>query len=77
VQQAISVKWSDNAKLWIIIRSTKKAHTRVQAFMPTFREIVAALDTLQAEREAAKAAPVVPPQPPAGRTGAGRREKAV
>jgi len=31
--------------------------------VPTFREIVAALDALQAEREAAKAAPVPPPPP--------------
>lgn len=38
-------------------------HTRVQAFVPTFRAIVAALDALQAEREAAKAAPVPPPPP--------------
>ena len=47
------------------MRATDDAelHTRVQAFVPTFREIVAALDALQAEREAAKAAPV--PQPPA------------
>ena len=41
-------------------------HTRVQAFVPTFREVVAALDALQAEREAAKAAPV--PLPPAPAT---------
>ena len=40
-------------------------HTRVQAFVPTFRAVVAALDALQAEREAAKAAPAVPVQPPA------------
>ena len=40
-------------------------HTRVQAFVPTFREVVAALDALQAEREAAKAAPAVPPPPAA------------
>jgi hypothetical protein len=40
-------------------------HTRVQAFVPTFREVVAALDALQAEREAAKAAPAVLPPPPA------------
>jgi len=41
-------------------------HTRVQAFVPTFRAVVAALDALQAEREAAKAAPAAPavlPQP--------------
>ena len=47
------------------MRATDDAelHTRVQAFVPTFRELVAALDALQAEREAAKAAPAVPPQP--------------
>ena len=50
------------------MRATDDAelHTRVQAFVPTFREIVAALDALQAEREAAKAAPV--PLPPAPAT---------
>jgi hypothetical protein len=49
------------------MRATDDAelHTRVQAFVPTFREVVAALDTLQAEREAAKAAPVPPPPAPA------------
>jgi hypothetical protein len=49
------------------MRATDDAelHTRVQAFVPTFREIVAALDALQAEREAAKAAPVPPPAPAA------------
>jgi hypothetical protein len=49
------------------MRATDDAelHTRVQAFVPTFRDIVAALDALQAEREAAKAAPAVPAQPPA------------
>jgi len=40
-------------------------HTRVQAFVPMFRAVVAALDALQAEREAAKAAPVPPPPAPA------------
>jgi cell division septum initiation protein DivIVA len=48
------------------MRATDDAelHTRVQAFVPTFREIVAALDVLQAEREAAKAAPAtLAPQP--------------
>jgi hypothetical protein len=48
------------------MRATDDAelHTRVQAFVPTFREVVAALDALQAEREAAKAAPVsLPPAP--------------
>jgi len=35
--------------------------TRVQAFVPTFRAVVAALDALQAERTAAKAAPMPPP----------------
>jgi hypothetical protein len=45
------------------MRATDDAelHTRVQAFVPTFREVVATLDALQAEREAAKAAPVPPP----------------
>jgi len=33
--------------------------------VPTFREIVAALDVLQAEREAAKAAPAAPTPAPA------------
>jgi hypothetical protein len=49
------------------MRATDDAelHTRVQAFVPTFRDIVAALDALQAERDAAKAAPAVPAQPPA------------
>jgi hypothetical protein len=49
------------------MRATDDAelHTRVQAFVPTFRAIVAALDALQAERDAAKAAPAVPAQPPA------------
>ena len=49
------------------MRATDDAelHTRVQAFVPTFREVVAALDALQAEREAAKAAPAVSVQPPA------------
>lgn len=47
------------------MRATDDAelHTRVQAFVPTFRDIVAALDALQAEREAAKAAPTVPAAP--------------
>jgi hypothetical protein len=50
------------------MRATDDAelHTRVQAFVPTFREIVAALDALQAERDAAKVAPV--PLPPAPAT---------
>jgi hypothetical protein len=50
------------------MRATDDAelHTRVQAFVPTFREIVAALDALQAERDATKAAPV--PLPPAPAT---------
>ena len=50
-----TMRATDNAEL----------HTRVQAFVPTFRAIVAALDALQAERDAAKAAPAVPAQPPA------------
>ena len=41
-------------------------HTRLEEFVPTFRAVVAALDALQAEREAAKAAPV--PLPPAPAT---------
>ena len=58
------------------MRSTDDAelHTRVQAFVPTFREMVAALDALQAEREAAKAAPV--PLPPAPATPAPARPQA-
>jgi hypothetical protein len=49
------------------MRATDDAelHTRVQAFVPTFREVVAALDALQAEREAAKAAPAAPTPAPA------------
>jgi SWIM zinc finger len=49
------------------MRATDDAelHTRVQAFVPTFREVVAALDALQAARDAVKAAPAVPHQPPA------------
>jgi hypothetical protein len=57
------------------MRATDDAelHTRVQAFVPTFREIVAALDALQAERDTAKAAPAQPPAAPAtlGRDGVG------
>jgi hypothetical protein len=57
------------------MRATDDAelHTRVQAFVPTFRDIVAALDALQAERDAAKAAPAQPPAAPAtlGRDGVG------
>ena len=41
---------------------------RLQTFLPTFRDIAAALDAMHAEREAAKAAPAAPshpaPQPP-------------
>jgi len=51
------------------MRSTDDAefHTRVQTFVPTFREIVAAMEAMQAEREAAKATPAPPAaQPPAG-----------
>jgi hypothetical protein len=40
-------------------------HARVQAFVPTFRDVLAALDALQAERDAAKAAPALPAPPPA------------
>ena len=48
------------------MRATDDAelHTRVHAFVPTFREVVAALDALQAEREAAKAAPAATPPAP-------------
>jgi hypothetical protein len=34
-----------------------EGQARLHAFVPTFREIVAALEAMQAEREAAKAAP--------------------
>jgi len=45
------------------MRATDDAelHTRVQAFVPTFRDVIAALDAMQAERDAAKAAPPTPP----------------
>jgi hypothetical protein len=40
-------------------------HTRLQAFLPTFREIAAALEALHAEREVVQAAQATPaPQPP-------------
>jgi len=50
------------------MRSTDDAefHTRVQTFVPTFREIVAAMEAMQAEREAAKAAPAPPAAQPTG-----------
>ena len=38
---------------------------RLQAFLPTFRAIAAALDAMHAEREAAKAAPAPPALQPA------------
>ena len=49
------------------MRATDDAefHTRVQTFVPTFREIVAAMEAMQAEREAAKAAPAPPAAQPA------------
>jgi hypothetical protein len=41
-------------------------HTRLQAFLPPFRAIAAALEALHAERETATAGPGLPgPQPPA------------
>jgi len=50
-----TMRGSDDAEL----------QTRLQTFLPTFREIAAALEALHAEREAAKAAPATPaPQPP-------------
>jgi hypothetical protein len=50
-----TMRGSDDAEL----------QTRLQTFLPTFREIAAALDAMHAEREAAKAAPAAPaPQPP-------------
>ena len=36
---------------------------RLQTFLPTFRDIAAALEAMHAEREAAKAAPAAPRQP--------------
>jgi hypothetical protein len=40
-----------------------EGQARLHAFLPTFRDIAAALEALHAEREAAKAAPVPPPPP--------------
>jgi len=41
-----------------------EGQARLHAFLPTFRDIAAALEALHAEREAAKAAPAAPaPQP--------------
>ena len=40
-----------------------EGQARLHAFLPTFRDIAAALDALHAEREAAKAASVPPPPP--------------
>jgi len=42
-----------------------EGQARLHAFLPTFRDIAAALGALHAEREAAKAAPVPPPSAPA------------
>jgi hypothetical protein len=51
-----TIRASDDAEL----------QTRLQAFLPTFREVAAVLETLHAEREAAKATPAAPAsQPPA------------
>jgi hypothetical protein len=47
-------------------RDDAELQTRLQAFLPTFRAITAALEALHAEREAAKAAPAAPVPPPAG-----------
>jgi hypothetical protein len=46
-------------------RDDAELQTRLQAFLPTFRDITAALEVLHAEREAAKAAPAAPVLPPA------------
>jgi hypothetical protein len=46
-------------------RDDTELATRLHAFLPTFRAITAALETLHAEREAAKAAPVAPVSPAA------------
>jgi hypothetical protein len=61
------------------MRATDDAelHTRVQAFVPTFRAIVAALDVLQAERETAKAAPAAPTPAPANGAAHGTPPPAV
>jgi len=40
-----------------------EGQARLHAFLPTFRDIAAALDALHAERDAAKAPPVPPPPP--------------
>ena len=42
-----------------------EGQARLHAFLPTFRDIAAALEALHAEREAAKAAPAAPTPPPA------------
>jgi hypothetical protein len=41
-------------------RDDAELQTRLQAFLPTFRDVAAALEALHAEREAAKAAPAPP-----------------
>jgi hypothetical protein len=46
-------------------RDDAELQTRLQAFLPTFRAITAALEALHAEREAAKAAPARAAQAPA------------
>jgi len=46
-------------------RAAAEGQARLHAFLPTFRDIAAALEALHAERDAAKAAPVPPPPAPA------------
>jgi hypothetical protein len=46
-------------------RDDAELQTRLQAFLPTFRDITAALEALHAAREAAKAAPAAPVPPAA------------
>jgi len=46
-------------------RDDAELQTRLHAFLPTFRDITAALEALHAAREAAKAAPAAPVLPPA------------
>jgi len=50
-------------------RDDAELQTRLQAFLPTFRAITAALEALHAEREAAKAAPAAPAAPQAAPNG--------
>ena len=46
-------------------RDDAELETRLHAFLPTFRDVTAALEALHAGREAAKAAPAAPVPPPA------------